>query len=61
MRVLADTNVYISHLLSSRTDTFVQLLFEQVVEGKITLLIAEPILDELEETIGRKPYLTVTV
>lgn len=57
MRVLADTNIYISYLLSPHQDSFVLLLFDKIADGEITLLVSTPLLDEIEATVKRKPYL----
>ncbi len=57
MRVLADTNIYISYLLSPHQDSFVLLLFDKIANGEITLLVSTPLLDEIEVTVKRKPYL----
>ena len=57
MRILADTNIYISYLLSSHQDSFVSLLFDKVANNDITLLVSTPLLDEIEVTVKRKPYL----
>lgn len=57
MRVFVDTNIYISYLLSSHADSFVLLLFDKIESDEITLLTCAPLLDELEHTVRRKPYL----
>lgn len=57
MRVLADTNIYISYLLSPHQDSFVLLLFDKIADDEITLLVSAPLLDEIEATVKRKPYL----
>jgi putative PIN family toxin of toxin-antitoxin system len=57
MRVLADTNIFISYLLSPRKDSFVTLLLEKIAEGKVTLLLPEALLSEIDKTIRRKPKL----
>ena len=57
MRILADTNIYISYLLSSHQDSFVSLLFGKVTNDEITLLVSTPLLDEIEATVKHKRYL----
>lgn len=57
MRVLADTNIYISYLLSPHQDSFVLFLFDKIISGEITLLFSAPLLNEIEVTVKRKPYL----
>lgn len=57
MRVFVDTNIYIAYLLNPHYDSFVQALFEAVVNDDVTLLISYPLLDEIEATVKRKPHL----
>ena len=57
MRILADTNIYISYLLSPHQDSFILLLLDKIANDEITLLVSAPLLDEIEATIKRKPYL----
>lgn len=61
MRVFVDTNIYISYLLSTNQDHFIPLLFDKVADGEIDLLISEPLIDEIESTIKRKPHLLNTI
>ncbi|MEM7118984.1 MAG: putative toxin-antitoxin system toxin component, PIN family [Chloroflexota bacterium] len=61
IRVLADTNIYISYLLSPKNDSFVDLLFDKVASGEITLLVVEPLLEEIERTVKRKPNLLARI
>ncbi len=57
MRVLVDTSSFIAYLLKPREDSFVTLLLNEVVAGKVTLLMPAALLHEIEETIKRKPHL----
>lgn len=57
MRLFVDTNIYIAYLLNPHRDSFVQLLFDAVANGDVTLLVSYPLLDEIEATIERKPNL----
>jgi putative PIN family toxin of toxin-antitoxin system len=57
MRIFVDTNIYISYLLTPHQDSFVLLLFDKIANGEITLLVSAPLLDEIEVTVKRKPYL----
>ncbi|MBE2223326.1 MAG: putative toxin-antitoxin system toxin component, PIN family [Anaerolineae bacterium] len=57
MRVLVDTNLLIAYLLKPREDSFVNILLDEVVEGRVTLLVPEALLTEIEQTVKRKPYL----
>jgi putative PIN family toxin of toxin-antitoxin system len=44
-------------LLTPHQDSFVLLLFDKIATGEITLLVSAPLLDEIEVTVKRKPYL----
>ncbi len=57
MRVLTDTSVFISYLLRPHPDSFGSLLLNEIVSGNITLLITEDLLDEITQTVRRKPHL----
>lgn len=57
MRVLVDANLFIAYLLKPRDDSFVTLLLNAVVAGQVTLLMPAALLDEIEQTIKRKPHL----
>lgn len=57
MRVLLDTNVFISYLLSSESNSTITQIIEAAVLGKYTLLVADQLLDELRLKVGQKPYL----
>ncbi len=57
MRVLIDTNVFISHLLTSHSVGVIQEIFSAWAEEKFTLLIPEALLDELLDTVRSKPRL----
>ncbi len=61
MRVLVDTNLFIAYLLKPRDDSLVALLLEAVVDGRVTLLMPAALLQEIEETIKRKPYLLAII
>ena len=57
MRVLIDTNVFISYLLSAHNAGVIQEIFLAWAEDKFTLLIPEALLDEISETVTTKPRL----
>jgi putative PIN family toxin of toxin-antitoxin system len=57
MRVLVDTNLFIAYLLKPRSESFIRILLDAVAEGIVTLLLPEALLDEIGDTIRRKPYL----
>lgn len=55
MRVLIDTNVFISYLLSSHSAGVIKKIFSAWAEGRFTLLVPEALLDELLVTVKTKP------
>lgn len=55
MRVLIDTNVFISYLLSSHSAGVIEKIFSAWAEGRFTLLVPEALLDELLVTVKTKP------
>ena len=58
MRVLADTNLYISYLLrSSAKEGSIHYFFQAFLEGKFTLLMPRDLLDEIVQTASSKPHL----
>ena len=57
MRVLLDTNVLISHLLSPQRKSPVNHILEATFLGEIDLLFPKDVFDELRNKIPQKPYL----
>ena len=58
MRVLADTNLYISYLLrSSAKEGSIHYFFHAFLERKFTLLMPRDLLDEIVQTASSKPHL----
>ena len=58
MRVLADTNLYISYLLRvSAKEGSIHYFFRALAEGKFTLLMPQDLLDEIVQTASSKPHL----
>lgn len=57
MRVFIDTSVFIAYLLNPHQDSFVQLIFDKIIEQRLTLLVSEELLQEIDLTVRRKPYL----
>jgi putative PIN family toxin of toxin-antitoxin system len=57
MRVLLDTNVVISHLISPRKKGNLHILFQSLFKGRFTLLLPEALLDEVVVTVSQKPQL----
>lgn len=57
MRVLLDTNLFISHLLAPDKEGTIQLLVEAAILGTYTLLIPSELIQELKEKLTTKIYL----
>jgi putative PIN family toxin of toxin-antitoxin system len=57
MRVLIDTNVFISYLLSPSGTSAIQEIFSAWLGGRFTLLVPEGLVDEILVTVGAKPHL----
>ncbi len=57
MRVLIDTNVFISYLLSSHSAGAIQEIFSAWAQQRFTLLLPEALLDEILLTVTVKPQL----
>jgi putative PIN family toxin of toxin-antitoxin system len=57
MRVLVDTNVFISYLLHPQNAGPVQRIFYALADEKVTLLIPEALLEEIRFTVASKPRL----
>ena len=57
MRVLIDTNIFISHLLGPHRAGSIGEIFTALEEERFTLLLPERLLDELLSTVRRKPRL----
>ncbi len=62
MRVLIDTNVFISYLLSPRIKKgVVQEIMAAFMADRFTLLLPEALLEETLETVRRKPRLSARI
>ena len=58
LRVLADTNLFISYLLRPGTKGgSIHDFFQALAEGKFVLLMPQDLIDEISKTILRKPHL----
>ncbi|MGH2560238.1 MAG: putative toxin-antitoxin system toxin component, PIN family [Thermomicrobiales bacterium] len=57
MRVLLDTNVYISYLLAPTEGRHPNTIVEAAFSGHITLLVSQRLVDELVSRVTTKPYL----
>lgn len=57
MRVLLDTNIYISYLLPSRAAGTMQIIIGAAFTGGFTLLLPEDLVREFGMRIDQKPYL----
>lgn len=55
--MLTDTYLFISFLLTPRRDTPPATILAHALAGTFTLLVVQPLLDELAEEISTKPYL----
>lgn len=61
MRVLIDTNVFISYLLNPHSAGAVQGIFKAWMEDEYTLLVPETLLDEILVTVNSKPRLRTRI
>ncbi len=57
MRVLLDTNVYISYLLMPSSDGPIAQSIVNGLDGVYTLLVPAELIEELERKVTTKPYL----
>ena|SRR3989344_9372930 len=57
MRVLFDTNIFISYLLKSDKDKTIKTIFEAGFENKFKLLLPHDVLIELAKKLTEKKYL----
>lgn len=57
MRVLLDTNIFISYLLEPEGESSTHLVLEAALLGKFNLLLPEEVLEELQRKIPSKRYL----
>lgn len=58
MRLLLDTNVYISYLLAPTADRIPNRILEAAFAGHITLLLSHRLTNELTRRVKTKPYLS---
>ncbi len=56
MRVLLDTNIYLSYLLGANDESAIRKVVEAGVQGKFIFLLPDALWDELIAVIKRKPY-----
>jgi uncharacterized protein len=57
MKVLFDTNVFISYLLHPDKEGAIQKILEAGFEGRYTILLPQLLIDELQEKLTTKSYL----
>jgi len=57
MRVIFDTNIFVSYLLTKEDKNTIVSLVENIFAGKFKLLITEDLLEELRKKITHKRYL----
>jgi uncharacterized protein len=58
MRVLCDTNIFVSYLLTPRKAGPIHSLMQGAFLGEFTLLVPEDVLQELAQKVKGKKYLT---
>ncbi len=61
MRVLCDSNIFISYLLQSQADSPIRQVMDAAMRGAFTLLLPGALLDEFVARIGSKPYLSTRI
>lgn len=62
MRVIVDTNVLFSGLLSrSKINASINRFLEAAIQGAFVLVVAEEVIDELVQVRGKKPYLAEAI
>lgn len=57
MRVLLDTNVLVSYLLTPVGAGSITLIIDALIQGEFTLLLPVELLDELDRVVAGKPRL----
>lgn len=57
MRVIFDSNVFISYLLNPKPNHTISNIFQSAVLGKFTLFLPEDLADELNTKLKNKSYL----
>lgn len=57
MRVLLDTNVLVSYLLTPAAGGSIETIMEALIQGAFTLIVPPDLLEELERVATRKPRL----
>ncbi|MFZ1756500.1 MAG: putative toxin-antitoxin system toxin component, PIN family [Caldilineaceae bacterium] len=61
MRVLCDSNVFISYLLHNQMESPIRQLMDAVISRTFTLLLPGALLDEFVLRIESKPYLAARI
>lgn len=61
MRVLFDTNIFISYLLKSEPDSPITIIIEGAFENKYTLLLPHEVIAEFHKKIREKEYLATHI
>lgn len=57
MRVLLDTNIFISYLLTPHHGGSVQSIINAFKEGRFTLLLPVAVLEEIDNVVSHRPHL----
>ncbi len=58
MRVLLDSNIFISYLLNPHADSLINHVVKAGILGEFTILLPELLLEEFTARIETKPYLS---
>ena len=61
MRLLLDTNIFISYLLTRNRHSPVQTVMAAALSPQATLLIPQALLEEIVFTVSTKPYLAASL
>lgn len=56
MRVLIDANVWLSYLVSNRSDSTIPRVVRTCLSSDIELLVPAELIEEIKETLATKPY-----
>ena len=57
MRVLFDANIFISYLLFPKNSGVIRSIFNSLIQNQFTLILPEPLLDEVSMAVTHRPQL----
>ena len=57
MRVLLDTNVFVSYLLTPGQAGSIDAILNAFLDGRFTLLLPKDVMDEMDEVVRERPQL----